>query len=122
LKENPYRLNFELMKLYKSYLKLNIFSYGMDYDINVIKNKKYLLSFFDLDISNYGKLNKLNINYDVFDNYKISNYQSIDRTQKYYKNMMLSVDIENSIFTKKVINVNDKYNAIILNRFKESHL
>lgn len=122
LKENPYKLNFELMRLYKSHLKLNILSYGMDFDINVVKSKKYFLSFFDLNVSNYGKLNTLNISYDAFDSYKISNYKIIDKTQKYYKNMMLSTDIETSIFAKKIINVDDKYNAIILNRFKESHL
>lgn len=110
------------MKLYKFYLKLNILPYGMDYDLNIIKNKKYFLSFFDLNISNYGKLNNLNVTYDVFNNYKISNYHFMDRTQKYYKNIMLPTDIENSIFIKKVINVDDKYNKVLLDRFKKSHL
>lgn len=110
-KSNPYKLNMELLNLYKFYPRSNILSYGIDYDINIMKNDKYLLSLFDLNISNKEKLNK------IFIDYSISNYNIVEKSQGFYKNMMLFTDIE----TNKIIDIENKYNVIILNKFKESH-
>ena len=50
--------------------------------------------------SNNGKLNTLNINYDVFDNYKVSNYKIIDKSQKYYKIWCYLLILKIVFFTK----------------------
>lgn len=123
--ENPYKVNLELLNLYKQYPRSNILSFGIDYDLNIIKNNKYLLSFFESNIMNENKLNKLNLYYNIFenvDNYKLSNLKNIDKDQKYYRNMMFwNINIKNNLYNEEIIDITTKYNKVILDKFKNSY-
>ena len=41
LKEKPYKVNINLLYLYKTYPRINMLSYGLTYDLNIFTNKYY---------------------------------------------------------------------------------
>jgi hypothetical protein len=124
LKNNPYKINLELMHLYKLYNRSNFISYGIDYDINVISNSKYFFSFNDTEILYNAKFNKLKINLEYFDKYKISNYKIVTGLQSQYFNDLLywNVDywVDNVDLDDDNIYIYDKYDKLILDQYNKS--
>ena len=124
--ESPYKVCVELLNLYKQYPVSNVLSYGIDYDVNVIKNNKYLFSFFETDITNKNKLNKLNIYHDLYngvENYKISTLRFIDKDQNYFKNFMFwDLNVKHNLYVDNDdFDITSKYNKLFLDIFENSY-
>jgi hypothetical protein len=102
-KKNPYKVQLELLHLYKNYSRSTPFTYGIDYDINIWKSSKYNMN---------TTVNYNNNNNNFYKN--INNLHVINREQSYYNNMELwSPKIDKVIIDKdrldKFIMYNEKY-------------
>jgi hypothetical protein len=92
LHDSPYKVQLELIKLIKLYDRSNFFSYGLDYDLNIIKNDKYLISFMNTEKVSHDDISeKLYIHYNILNNlennnllFKTSNYKVVDRHENLY--------------------------------------
>lgn len=95
-KQNPYRITIELFNLYKKYSKVNILSYGLDYDINILTHNKYILSNIKTDISSVR-----------------SNFMSSDQIIKNINKAQYSIS-KNNLIWKEVFEIDKDYGSIFL--------
>jgi hypothetical protein len=130
LHDSPYKVQLELIKLIKLYDRSNFFSYGLDYDLNIIKNDKYLISFMNTEKVSHDDISeKLYIHYNILNNlennnllFKTSNYKVVDRHENlYFKGIDIwNGDVLTENLNQEDINIESKYNAIILDKFNKS--